>query len=284
LVCTFDGTLMPSLIWPDDFDDVVAEQLRKTGVHPKSFMCRPSAMTKLSIGNACFSCHSRQSPGKRGEKRRRMAKGCDLAEQAHDLAGAFVRYETLADIASTEHEIGAGWPAMRGDALSTSFAVSADRDRAIPHWCRPARSPDPASCRARDLAAAFIVLRRARKLAAANDPAANTWHRGYWPVRARATRYEAGWQIAVLDMKPDLVYLAGTAPMPVWRDLDPAETAKLWRRGLSPASRPAAPDLVLVDPQYSPGSNERRRSASSDREPARQGRKDSPCRFFPRFQ
>jgi lysophospholipase L1-like esterase len=67
-------------------------------------------------------------------------------------------------------------------------------------------------------------------------------------------------QVAVLDMKPDLViWQVGTNA--VLRDLDPAETAKLVEEGVSQIQAAGA-DLVLVDPQYSPKVYERPESAS----------------------
>jgi lysophospholipase L1-like esterase len=66
-------------------------------------------------------------------------------------------------------------------------------------------------------------------------------------------------QVAVLDMKPDLViWQVGTNA--VLRDLDPAETAKLVEEGVA-RIQAAGADLVLVDPQYSPKVYERPESA-----------------------
>jgi lysophospholipase L1-like esterase len=67
-------------------------------------------------------------------------------------------------------------------------------------------------------------------------------------------------QVAVLDMKPDLViWQVGTNA--VLRDLDPTETAKLVEEGVSQIQAAGA-DLVLVDPQYSPKVYEHPESAS----------------------
>ena len=67
-------------------------------------------------------------------------------------------------------------------------------------------------------------------------------------------------QVAVLDMKPDLViWQVGTNA--VLRDLDPAETAKLVEDGVARIQATGA-DLVLVDPQYSPKVTEKAESAS----------------------
>jgi lysophospholipase L1-like esterase len=67
-------------------------------------------------------------------------------------------------------------------------------------------------------------------------------------------------QVAVLDMKPDLViWQVGTNA--VLRDLDPTETANLVEQGIARIQAGGA-DLVLVDPQYSPKVYERAESAS----------------------
>jgi len=67
-------------------------------------------------------------------------------------------------------------------------------------------------------------------------------------------------QVAVLDMKPDLViWQVGTNA--VLRNLDPAETAKLVEDGVARIQAVGA-DLVLVDPQYSPRVTEHPESAS----------------------
>jgi lysophospholipase L1-like esterase len=67
-------------------------------------------------------------------------------------------------------------------------------------------------------------------------------------------------QVAVLDLKPDLViWQVGTNA--VLRDLDPVETAKLVSDGVARVQAAGA-DLVLVDPQYSPRVTERAQSAS----------------------
>src|SRR6202140_2055191 len=61
-------------------------------------------------------------------------------------------------------------------------------------------------------------------------------------------------QVAVLDMKPDLViWQVGTNA--VLRNLDPGETALLVEDGVA-RIQAAGADLVLVDPQYSPKVNE----------------------------
>jgi lysophospholipase L1-like esterase len=67
-------------------------------------------------------------------------------------------------------------------------------------------------------------------------------------------------QVAVLDMKPDLViWQVGTNA--VLRNLDPTETAKLVEDGVA-RIQAAGADLVLVDPQYSPRVTEHPESAS----------------------
>src|ERR1035437_9398146 len=67
-------------------------------------------------------------------------------------------------------------------------------------------------------------------------------------------------QVAVLDMKPDLViWQVGTNA--VLRNLDPGETAQLVEDGVA-RIQTAGADLVLVDPQYSPKVNEHAESAS----------------------
>jgi len=67
-------------------------------------------------------------------------------------------------------------------------------------------------------------------------------------------------QVAVLDIKPDLViWQVGTNA--VLRNLDPDETAKLVEDGAA-RIQAAGADLVLVDPQYSPKVNEHAESAS----------------------
>src|SRR5439155_26745725 len=66
-------------------------------------------------------------------------------------------------------------------------------------------------------------------------------------------------QVAVLDMKPDLViWQVGTNA--VLRNLDPGETVNLVEQGIA-RIQAAGADLVLVDPQYSPRVNERGESA-----------------------
>jgi lysophospholipase L1-like esterase len=67
-------------------------------------------------------------------------------------------------------------------------------------------------------------------------------------------------QVAVLDMKPDLViWQVGTNA--VLRNVDPAETAKVVEDGVARIQATGA-DLVLVDPQYSPRVTEHGESAS----------------------
>jgi lysophospholipase L1-like esterase len=67
-------------------------------------------------------------------------------------------------------------------------------------------------------------------------------------------------QVAVLDMKPDLViWQVGTNA--VLRNLDPGETVHLVEEGIA-RIQAAGADLVLVDPQYSPRVNERAEGAS----------------------
>ena len=67
-------------------------------------------------------------------------------------------------------------------------------------------------------------------------------------------------QIAVLDMRPDLViWQVGTNA--VLRNLDPDETVKLVEDGVARIQAVGA-DLVLVDPQYSPKVNEHPESAN----------------------
>ena len=67
-------------------------------------------------------------------------------------------------------------------------------------------------------------------------------------------------QVAVLDMKPDLViWQVGTNA--VLRNLDPGETAKLVEEGIA-RIQAAGADLVLVDPQYSPRVTERGETAN----------------------
>jgi len=67
-------------------------------------------------------------------------------------------------------------------------------------------------------------------------------------------------QVAVLDMKPDLViWQVGTNA--VLRNLDPAETVGLVDDGIAKIQGAGA-DLVLVDPQYSPRVTERAESAN----------------------
>src|SRR5256714_536611 len=67
-------------------------------------------------------------------------------------------------------------------------------------------------------------------------------------------------QTEVIDMKPDLViWQVGTNA--VLRNLDPAETAKIVEDGIT-LIQAAGADLGLVDPQYSPRSNELAESAN----------------------
>jgi lysophospholipase L1-like esterase len=89
-------------------------------------------------------------------------------------------------------------------------------------------------------------------------------------------------QIAVLDMKPDLViWQVGTNA--VLRNLDPTETAKLVEEGVT-RIQTAGADLVLVDPQYSPRVNERAESASKMVNLLGKVAELRHVGFFPRFE
>src|SRR6266481_3036852 len=89
-------------------------------------------------------------------------------------------------------------------------------------------------------------------------------------------------QVAVLDMKPDLViWQVGTNA--VLRNLDPAETAKLVEDGIA-RIQAAGADLVLVDPQYSPRINERAESASQMVKLLGKVAELRHVGFFPRFE
>jgi lysophospholipase L1-like esterase len=89
-------------------------------------------------------------------------------------------------------------------------------------------------------------------------------------------------QVAVLDMKPDLViWQVGTNA--VLRNLDPTETAKLVEEGIA-RIQAAGADLVLVDPQYSPRVNERAESASKMVNLLGKVAELRHVGFFPRFE
>jgi lysophospholipase L1-like esterase len=89
-------------------------------------------------------------------------------------------------------------------------------------------------------------------------------------------------QVAVLDMKPDLViWQVGTNA--VLRNLDPAETAKLVEEGIA-RIQAAGADLVLVDPQYSPRVTERAESASQMVKLLGKVARLRHVGFFPRFE
>jgi lysophospholipase L1-like esterase len=89
-------------------------------------------------------------------------------------------------------------------------------------------------------------------------------------------------QVAVLDMKPDLViWQVGTNA--VLRSLDPTETAKLVEEGIA-RIQAAGADLVLVDPQYSPRINERAESASQMVKLLGKVAELRHVGFFPRFE
>jgi lysophospholipase L1-like esterase len=89
-------------------------------------------------------------------------------------------------------------------------------------------------------------------------------------------------QVAVLDMKPDLViWQVGTNA--VLRNLDPGETAKLVEEGVA-RIQAAGADLVLVDPQYSPRVNERAESASKMVKLLGKVARLRHVGFFPRFE
>ena len=89
-------------------------------------------------------------------------------------------------------------------------------------------------------------------------------------------------QVAVLDMKPDLViWQVGTNA--VLRNLDPGETAKLVEEGIA-RIQAAGADLVLVDPQYSPKVTERAESASQMVKLLSKVAELRHVGFFPRFE
>ena len=89
-------------------------------------------------------------------------------------------------------------------------------------------------------------------------------------------------QVAVLDMKPDLViWQVGTNA--VLRNLDPTETAKLVEEGVG-RIQAAGADLVLVDPQYSPKVTERAESASRMVKLLGRVAELRHVGFFPRFE
>jgi lysophospholipase L1-like esterase len=89
-------------------------------------------------------------------------------------------------------------------------------------------------------------------------------------------------QVAVLDMKPDLViWQVGTNA--VLRDLDPTETANLVEQGIA-RIQAAGADLVLVDPQYSPKVYERAASASQMVKLLGKVAALRHAGFFPRFE
>ena len=89
-------------------------------------------------------------------------------------------------------------------------------------------------------------------------------------------------QVAVLDMKPDLViWQVGTNA--VLRDLDPGETMKLVEEGVA-RIQAAGADLVLVDPQYSPKVNERAEGASRMVKLLGKVAELRHVGFFPRFE
>src|SRR5882672_4774589 len=89
-------------------------------------------------------------------------------------------------------------------------------------------------------------------------------------------------QVAVLDMRPDLViWQVGTNA--VLRNLDPVETAKLVEDGIA-RIQAAGADLVLVDPQYSPRINEHAESASQMVKLLGKVAELRHVGFFPRFE
>jgi lysophospholipase L1-like esterase len=89
-------------------------------------------------------------------------------------------------------------------------------------------------------------------------------------------------QVAVLDLKPDLViWQVGTNA--VLRNLDPAETAKQVEQGIGQIQAAGA-DLVLVDPQYSPRVNERAESAGQMVKLLGKVAQLRHVGFFPRFE
>jgi lysophospholipase L1-like esterase len=89
-------------------------------------------------------------------------------------------------------------------------------------------------------------------------------------------------QVAVLDMKPDLViWQVGTNA--VLRNLDPAETAGEVEDGVA-RIQAAGADVVLVDPQYSPKVTERAESASQMVKLLGKVARLRHVGFFPRFE
>ncbi len=89
-------------------------------------------------------------------------------------------------------------------------------------------------------------------------------------------------QVAVLDLKPDLViWQVGTNA--VLRNLDPTETANLVEQGTE-RIQAADADLVLVDPQYSPKVTERAESASRMVKLIGRIAELRHVGFFPRFE
>jgi lysophospholipase L1-like esterase len=89
-------------------------------------------------------------------------------------------------------------------------------------------------------------------------------------------------QVAVLDLKPDLViWQVGTNA--VLRNLDPTETANLVEQGTE-RIQAAGADLVLVDPQYSPKVTERAESASRMVKLLSKIAEIRHVGFFPRFE
>jgi lysophospholipase L1-like esterase len=89
-------------------------------------------------------------------------------------------------------------------------------------------------------------------------------------------------QVAVLDLKPDLViWQVGTNA--VLRNLDPTETANLVEQGTE-RIQAAGADLVLVDPQYSPKITERAESASQMVKLLSKVAELRHVGFFPRFE
>src|SRR6267143_473630 len=153
---------------------------------------------------------------------------------------------------------------MRAMPSSTSFAVSAGsrlRSTALVPTCQITRSgfiSSTATC------SRFII-------SGASSPP--------WP---RLTTVMKRLQVAVLDMKPDLViWQVGTNA--VLRNLDPVETAKLVEEGIA-RIQAAGADLVLVDPQYSPRINERAESASKMVNLLGKVAELRHVGFFPRFE
>jgi lysophospholipase L1-like esterase len=89
-------------------------------------------------------------------------------------------------------------------------------------------------------------------------------------------------QVAVLDMKPDLViWQVGTNA--VLRNLDPADTAGQVEEGIAQIQAAGA-DLVLVDPQYSPKVNEHAESTGQMVKLLGKVAELRHVGFFPRFE